>query len=172
MFLYQSVRPSVYHFSFYTSCFFSLSVVICGQSPAVQCRALLTGAPSSLSPTHSTLMTLPCTPRPLSFSTTLKAWSASQSAPSHSTSTKVSAGNTHVLRLVMHTYSTQTHTLTHTRIHSHTHGMLGLPTASSLLLLAAAASGAWTWLTGNTNSRFFTEFWAQNLLLWVIKTSI
>lgn len=54
-----------------TSC--SLSVVTGDRSVPVQC---LTHRRPSLSPTHSTLMTLPCTPRPLSFSTTLKAWSA------------------------------------------------------------------------------------------------
>lgn len=103
----------------------ALSRLLCGM---LQYCALLTDAPS-LSPTHSTLMTLPCTPRPLSFSTILKAWSASQSGPSHSTSTKVSAGKTRV-------HANHTRLLTQ---NAHALEMLGLPTAflcsSALFLL-------------------------------------
>uniref|UniRef100_A0A3B3UB81 C-type lectin domain containing 16A n=1 Tax=Poecilia latipinna TaxID=48699 RepID=A0A3B3UB81_9TELE len=45
-------------------------------------------------------MTLPCTPKPLSFSTTQKAWFASQFAPSHSTSTKSPVDNQHMLHYI------------------------------------------------------------------------
>lgn len=103
--LYQN--PPLPRISVSTSCSFSLSLPLCGRMWPERDGAVLYLAhrrPPSLSPTHSTLMTLPCTPRPLSFSTTLKAWSASQSAPSHSTSTKVSANNRHAHMLTIRTY--------------------------------------------------------------------
>lgn len=51
---------------------------------------LVDGLALSLSHASSTLMILPCTRRPLSFSTTRRAWSGSQSGPSRSMCTKVS----------------------------------------------------------------------------------